>query len=67
MASGLAEPRGTRIVPGKREEIVSVQSVVVDGLGLGEEGCGVAAGGGGEQVGEVLVQRAALQAAGGVG
>jgi hypothetical protein len=34
---------------------------------LCEEGWGVAAGGGGEQVGEVLVEVAALDAAGGVG
>jgi hypothetical protein len=36
-------------------------------LALGEEGCGVAAGGGGEEVGEVFVEVAVLEAAGGVG
>jgi hypothetical protein len=36
-------------------------------LVLGEEGCGVAAGGGGEEVDEVFVEVAALEATGRVG
>ena len=46
---------------------VSVQSLGFGAGALCEEGRGVAAGGGGEEVGEILVEAAALEAAGGVG
>ena len=47
-------------------QAVSVQLVGEDRLALCEEGFGLAAGGRGEELGEVLVQAAALEATGGV-